>query len=316
MPEPSGGRITRSRSRSRPARRGARKAASNTRSGQRCLSPDHASPLPSDLVNTLSNTESAADPSVINQESKLSEAGKDNLNLVTSKGELVDHPISSEHQKTSPQPAGVSDNMASPHKSGEDPPVEQATDPLMLIMADIQEIKSETKKLGKIEASVDSLFRQFSELTQKTLKLEAAAADSSTRVGVINEEVQGIKQEVQLQAKAISEVQKIKEDFSLASKNNISEMNGLVNEQKSQLEAFQSNSKSLKKDILSEVSQHINQSSKEVYTKAEVDQIIRQALQESGRPQEMYTKAEVDQMIKQVNKDSQYNSLKAKASRN
>lgn len=73
--------------------------------------------------------------------------------------------------------------MASEHQSSEDHPVDPPTDPLLLILADIQEIKAETKRLGKIESSVDSLFRQFSEITQRTLKLEATKSDTSTRVG-------------------------------------------------------------------------------------------------------------------------------------
>lgn len=53
-----------------------------------------------------------------------------------------------------------------------------------------------------------------------------------------------------------------------------------------------------------------------MYTKDEVNQIVSQSIQEFKSSNDVYTKAEVDQMIKQVEKDAQYNSLKAKAAGN
>lgn len=340
MPTSTGERITRSRSRSRRGDKGPRKTTPNSKptqlQAQSFLSPTHDDQVPPASLNTPSTTGNPAVPPDFDQKSKVTVALKDNITCHSPVLKLTCPSDSSLQKETGSAPAGVSDNMASEHQPSEDHPGDPPTDPLTRILADIQEIKTETRKLAKIEASVDSLFRHFSEMTQRTLKLETASSDTTTQIGVITEEIQGLKQEMQLQAKTISEVQKLKEDFSLASKENVSEMSVLVNEQKDQLASFQTTSKNLKKDILSEVNQRIESIPEVVYSKAEVDQIVQQAIQEFKSSKEVYTKeeveqrikqvekvsqegytkAEVDKMIKQVEKDAQYNSLKAKASGN
>lgn len=133
----------------------------------------------------------------------------------------------------------------STHPSCPSPP----TDPLLLIYAELREMRAEMGKMSKldtIESTTEGFSTQLQTLVNRTSALESSVSTNTTKINQLEQEIRVLKDIVSKQGEIISNVQVVKEDFTKTSKEAIDTMNELVETQRGQVQDFKESAKKLK----------------------------------------------------------------------
>lgn len=129
---------------------------------------------------------------------------------------------------------------------------------LMLVLTELREIKTQMVKLNSMEATTASLAEQLGGTIKKTEELEKAVSGNSAKLNQLDEEVISLNSKMGKQQKALSGFKSMKEEIAKSSAETIAQMNDLVDEQRQQVDSFNSGTKQLKKDILAEMDKRMD----------------------------------------------------------
>lgn len=124
---------------------------------------------------------------------------------------------------------------------------------LTMVLEELKEIKTQMARVVKIETSTESLAKQLIEVSSKTSEIAESVASNAARLREVDDEIATIKTFVGKQECAINSLKKYKVEVAASTSKSVSQMNALVEEQQSQVEAFKSCTKVIKQDILREV---------------------------------------------------------------
>lgn len=124
---------------------------------------------------------------------------------------------------------------------------------LTMVLEELKEIKSQMVRVVKIEANTESLAKQLIEVSSRTSEVEETVAANTARLSEVDEKISTIKAFVGKQECSINSLKKLKVEVAAITSKSINQMNVLVEEQQTQVEAFKSCTKIIKQDILREV---------------------------------------------------------------
>lgn len=173
--------------------------------------------------------------------------------------------------------------------------------PLSILATELKEICSKMGSLVSIEASIATLIDKFGGLAERTEKVETKVDSHNSRIGEVEEKVQSqaskllevnrelasLRETVDIQGKALAKLttiksdlfnqnKQVKEDLLKQNKGITTEVNQLIDQQRSQVESFHSTSKRMENNIFERVEQKIEekaiQASQEASFKALKDQ--------------------------------------------
>lgn len=163
--------------------------------------------------------------------------------------------------------------------------------------------------LPKIERSTELHTQQLAGVLQRTTALESAVSEATGKIRKLDDEVATLKSVVEKQKNlsislkntnddlfkkneaTMTEMENMKQEFEKTTTATIAEMNELIQKQRDQIQSFNEQTKSIKRDMLTEVEGKMVRMSKE-------------------------TKNELHEKINKVEDQCNYNSLKSKANQN
>lgn len=129
---------------------------------------------------------------------------------------------------------------------------------------EMKAIRTRMEKLDSIEAATSQLTTQISAVMGKTTVLETKVEEHDSQFKEMKEEIKSLKTRVEQQDKKIEELSQLKTDYKKATRKAIGEMNELIQVQKDQVDSFHETSERVKKDILIEVDDRIEELSEDV----------------------------------------------------
>lgn len=152
------------------------------------------------------------------------------------------------------------------------------TDPLLFIFAELRAMRSDMKKMSKldtIESTTEGFSKQLQAVVDRTSVLETSVTSNTTKISTLEQEIKVLKDIVKKQGEIISSVQAVKEDFTQTSKVVIDSMNDLVETQKGQVEDFKESAKKLKAEATSVADKKVGELSKAFQYKTLKDKAFR-----------------------------------------
>lgn len=217
-------------------------------------------------------------------------------------------------------PVGDNQGSGSENHSSEDetchPEDHGAT--LRLVLAELQDIKSQlsefqsiksqmssqTAKLDKIETSTASLAKDIADVIGRTGKLETSVSDNKVKLKGLDKDISSLTTAINAQKESLSKVNAWKEEVIKSNSKSVSQINDLVRKQQKQVDLFHENSNNLKQAML-----------------AEVDGKMKQAQQEQAADIQNESKrnklsAEMDKKVQELKQEAHCNSLKTQAYNN
>lgn len=135
-------------------------------------------------------------------------------------------------------------------------------------MSELKDIKQQMVKLDKIEMTTTSLAEQLLTAINKTNKIETAVSSNTAKLKKVDEDLTKIKATVKKQGESLSNIADFTEDI----KTTKAQVNNLADIQKQPAETLDSNTKSMKEEILREVDRRVNKIKQEVHCQALKDQ--------------------------------------------
>lgn len=306
-------RSSRSKSRGRKSRKEPASTVSNTVSTHDPESQDRSPARDERLPEKVNNTDKGSVPTISTSSTKVSSSSQSQQHLEAATNvntELTGDSNSSSkipprsedvHANSSVPPlasTGVSDNTAPPvHKQAEGSELtgdaqtkESLTnlsreDPgkaLLLVLAELQEIRTQMVELSKIESTTATLAEKISSNVAKTGELEKAVINNKSIVEELSKDYLALKKKVDSQDSKLIKVQELEKDFTETSEKTISSMNRLVDTQREQVDSFNSGAKQLQKDwkkeVMAEVDKRFENLEKERYFQSLKDRAFRNKL--------------------------------------
>lgn len=127
---------------------------------------------------------------------------------------------------------------------------------LRAMRARIENMDTKMGKLDTIEESTSSLSSQLLSVVQKTTEIEAKVELNTTKTNAnetkicdLKEEINSLRELVEKQGQTIAGLSRIDEEVTKNNKRTLGEMNGLISQQKQQVDQFKDTAKRLKADI-------------------------------------------------------------------
>lgn len=125
-------------------------------------------------------------------------------------------------------------------------------------VAEIKDIKQQISKLDDtIESTTGALSEKLTGVMNRTSELETEVRANSARLREYDDNLSTINTAVGKHEKAFSNIKAMKDDFLKIKDKAVVDMNSLVSIQKEQVDSFNSNSKSLAKNIMDKVDQKL-----------------------------------------------------------
>lgn len=216
----------------------------NTEEGKGRSPPDHVSTI-SDNSISESNTST-----IVTETGK---AVKPSQALNVSLANKTDSGVSLE----------VSDNIASPSPPApEDGNSTQINsdlikkDPgkvLLLVLAELRDIKSQMVKLNHMESTTASLVEQLAQNTSDLGEVVQTASHNRSDIQALNTDLKSLTDKVETHSSQLVQLQGLKEEISESSAQTVAQMNELIDTQRDQVDSFNSGTKLLQKDWSKEV---------------------------------------------------------------
>lgn len=261
--------------------------------GRRSRSPAHVSTLP---LNKNKNTDGkdvalsevgqtmipSMEESDIQSSDILKEAGQTETpsNVVNVTLEGADPPAT---------PLGVGDNggnvqyaITDDVNSGQSTLNLAKVDPgraLLLVLAELKDIKSQMAKLHELESTTASLVGQLATNTSKVGELVETVTQNKSKIQEINTEMGGLKEELNSHTSQLANLKQFKEDINESTDKTVAKMNELIDTQRDQVDSFNAGAKQLqkewKREVMSEVNKKFEELEKEKYYKSLKDQAFR-----------------------------------------
>lgn len=179
---------------------------------------------------------------------------------------------------------------------------------LMLVLTELREIKTQMVKLNSMEATTAALAEQLGGALKKTEELEKTVSGNSAKLNKLGEEVIALNAKMGKQQKALSGFKSMKEEIAKTSAETISQMNGLIDEQRQQVDSFNSGTKQLKEDIIAEMDKRTEKRIKEIENNSGNNKLKEDILAEMDR--------RWDKKMEKIDNDSHCQKLKEQASNN
>lgn len=152
----------------------------------------------------------------------------------------------------------LGDNMES--VTGKDPPKEDSSEKtLKLVLAELQDIKSQMVKLNKMETTTATLANDLQGVCGRIAELETSATSNSARLREVDDELSTISSTISKQERSLSKVETWKEEVIQSNSTTVSKMKGLIQKQQNQVDSFHSNVDNIKQDLMSELDKRIDQ---------------------------------------------------------
>lgn len=181
--------------------------------------------------------------------------------------------IISDQTHMSTMTPGVSDNgAAASQESSEDtnlgqPSLELAKqDPgqaLLLVLAELKEIRSQMVKLHQVESTTASLVGQLATNTSKMGELVETVSQNKANIHVINEGLEGMKNTMESHRSQLANLKHFKEEVAESNDQAVTKMNELIDIQRDQVDSFNAGAKQLRKEWKKEVMVEAKQLQKE-----------------------------------------------------
>lgn len=131
---------------------------------------------------------------------------------------------------------------------------------------ELKVIGSKLDKLDKIELSTDNLAKQMSGVLQRTTAVEQRADHTSETINELQEEVRALKATVALQDDTISDLKRVKEEFSTlnaefqkTSDEKVQEFNHLIGLQQQQVDSYHETNQRIQDAIQGNVTQYFDE---------------------------------------------------------
>lgn len=353
MPQQFQERSTRNGSRGRLQQRAPSTAAPNASnkgsSAQTSLIPARLQSLPpgdKQKTGTASKTKIPAmkKKAPSNQQVTTSEAASSNIS-----GEVLSKVDSNNTAAPSPKEVdggGVSDNTGYDLPPFDDKKLQKAdthAETLRLVLAEIQEIKSQmlelkniknqVSKLDIIEASTTTLAKDLADVIGRTAGLETAVSSNTTSLKEVNNEIVTVKKAIGKQEKSLSNLSAWKEGIIKSNSQTVSKMNDLVKTQQRQVDTFRDQTDHFKKELLAEMDKRQADSQRDNETQikndlrkellAELNQTMQESMQSQNDSLQVKTKnikqdilTEVDNKAGEIKRDLRSQALKDQAYKN
>lgn len=172
-----------------------------------------------------------------------------------------------EEEAFSSSTANVSDNIGTPggfdpttgnvggllNDHPANPTEEDLAKNILLVLNEIREIKEQIVKLDKIEATTNSLAEQLGGAVKRMAKLDSAVVGNTSKIGKLDEDVLSLHSKVGKQEKVLAGFKTLKVEITKSSAETVAQMNELIDTQRQQVDSFNSGTRRLKQDIISEV---------------------------------------------------------------
>lgn len=214
----------------------------------------------------------------------------------------------------------VGDNRGNPDSLNEEAdfstesklPPAKPTDPWFPVYQELREIRKTTEPIENIERSTALHTQQLAGVIERTSKLETTLGTATVRIRELDDEVSSLRSLVKQHEGTIASLKKIKEDLSKKSDQTITELNNMIHEQKKQMKAFEDQTQSFKKQVMSEMEAKVSDISEGSQRKiADLEHKISDVSSESQRKA-----AAVEGKVEKISDEVQYISLKSKANSN
>lgn len=267
----------------------ATQAASN---GRPSRSPARNKNLPAEVNNTAEEESSHSDGQVntLEQEQQPLTLSDNNFDHSGNGNNIPQVSTQSNHEVSPITTAlAVGDNTVSPRSEAPDDsnglrdhPDPTKVDPgkaLLLVLAELQEIKSQMVKLSQMESTTASIAEQLASNVNKTGELEKEITSNTSSIQEIKKDHQILKTKVESQDAQLVSLQKLKEEIEESSGKTVKQMNDLIETQRQQVDTFNSGSKQLQiewqKEIMVEVDKRFESLKNERHLQSLKDQAFK-----------------------------------------
>lgn len=264
--------------------------------GRARRSPARVKELPSDVNKTqredVRSSSKQVSPTLVvkvvnpQTEKALKEIITEQVTVISSMSGSNSDPVISNMTSTTPE---VSDNRGAVQQEGSQADIQDQTtresakeDPgkaLMLVLAELKDIKTQMVKLHQLESTTASLVGQLATNTSKMGELVETVAQNKSKIGGIYKEMDALKNTVESHNTQLADMQGIKEEFVETTDKAVVKMNELIDTQRDQVDSFNEGAKRLqnewKEDVMSEVNKKFEDLKKEKHFQSLKTQAFR-----------------------------------------
>lgn len=135
---------------------------------------------------------------------------------------------------------------------------------LLLVLAELREIKVQMVKLHQLESTTASLVGQLTTNTSKMGELVETVSQNKTDIGEVKKDMDSLKTKVETHSSQLVNLQELKEDITKSNDLTVAKMNELIDTQRDQVDSFNSGAKQLQKEWKREVMMEVKQKFEEM----------------------------------------------------
>lgn len=251
-------------------------AKSNTPPAQAKKSPARNKGLPASKHNNNKSPKESSPPASVSDLSFTYVDNNSEINTLAPMKDYVDH---EENYPDPQQRLNLSENMTSPGASGmvgdnkgnlispdtldstpQSPSdleqhrpthdlLSKPEDPWHVTFNELRTMRARMGTLEKVEAATLDFAQQLQALTTRTSSNEAKISQNTDDITALKEEIYKLREKVESQQNTITNLQKVKDEFSQKSHKIVSEMNTLLEQQGQQVESLKVIRQDIKTDI-------------------------------------------------------------------